>query len=107
MKILKLNDGNSIQCEDSSNISTLIFKCDNFTQVDELIAKMTEDNMSALQLNDVTYSNVRIISLNAVKLHGSVYLYVYTNIQDMNLIDIENQITELQEAMAMLIGGIE
>ncbi len=104
-KNLIFKDGKTVTVLDSSVPEHIIIDAETFAGVDSLKEEFTQENITGATLGDVKLSNLVPVSIKALYDVGTNFT---VHLISRTLTDIEianNQITELQEAVAEIVGG--
>ena len=105
-KKLIFADGVSFDTDDSSNANRILIYTDTFAKADDVKLEFTQENLIGATLNDKRLENLVPVSIQALYDAGSI-IEVHLNSRTLNDIEIANkQITELQEAVAEIAGGV-
>ena len=107
MKLI-LTDKTEIEVTDDSTFSSINVIADNFAFFDTVADKMTVENLKHVELGEQKFDNLIPVSLtvkggiNGSEIHAVIVTRMPTNEEIM-----QEQIYELQNAMAELVGGAE
>lgn len=107
MKLI-LTDKTEIEVTDYSTYSSLNVIAKTFAELDAIAEKITLENLKHVELGDQKYSNLIPVSLtvtggiNGAEIHAVIVARTQTNEEVM-----QEQIYELQNAMAEIAGGAE
>lgn len=105
---LVLNDKTEITVTDASTYSSLHIIAKTFAELDEIAGKITTDNLKHIELGEQKFDNLIPVSLtvtggiNGAEIHAVIVARTQTAEEVM-----QEQIYELQNAMAELAGGAE
>ena len=105
---LVLNDKTDIEVTDGSTFSSLNFTVKTFAEIDAIAEKITVEKLKHVELGEQKYDNLIPVSLtvtggiNGSEIHAVIVTRMPTNEEIM-----QEQIYELQNAMAELAGGAE
>ena len=103
-KTLIFADSTSITVEDISSISNIVVTAADFSAIQAIYAKFTEDNLKHVTLDGTVYTGIKKIAATAVATDANVTMTVSCRTVSFEE-NITNQITELQEAVAELAAG--
>lgn len=107
MKLI-LTDKTEIEVTDDSTFSSINVIADNFAYFDTVADKMTVENLKHVELGEQKLDNLIPVSLtvtggiNGAEIHAVIVTRMPKNEEIM-----QEQIYELQNAMAELAGGAE
>lgn len=105
MKLI-LTDKTEIEVTDGSTFSSLNFTVKTFAEIDAIAEKITVENLKHVELGEQKYDNLIPVSLtvtggiNGAEIHVTIVTRTQTNEEIM-----QEQIYELQNAMAEMAGG--
>lgn len=106
MKTLVLSNGSSYEFTDDSHITHLVTDVNSFTLVDAIVANITEENLAGATFDGVVVENMIPETCTAKSdLKGSVTVTIITR-SKTEIEMMKNEITELQEALAEIAGGM-
>lgn len=107
MKLI-LTDKTEIEVTDGSTFSSLNFTAKNFAGIDAIAEKITAENLKHVTIGEQNYNNLIPVSftvtggINGAEIHAVIVTRTQTNEEAM-----QEQINELQNAIAELAGGVE
>lgn len=107
MKLI-LNDKTEIEVMDYSSYSSLHVIAKTFAELDAIASKITVDNLKHVEIGDQKFDNLIPVSLtvtggiNGAEIHAVIVARTQTAEEIM-----QEQIYELQNAMAEIAGGAE
>lgn len=107
MKLI-LTDKTEITVTDDSTYSSLHVIAKTFAELDEIAGKITADNLKHVEIGGQKFDNLIPVSLtvtggiNGTEIHAVIVTRMPTNEEIM-----QEQINELQNALAELAGGAE
>lgn len=107
MKLI-LTDKTEITVTDDSTYSSLNIIAKTFAELDEIAGKITTDNLKHVEIGEQKYSNLIPVSMtvtggiNGAEIHAVIVARMQTTEEAM-----QEQIYELQNAMAEIAGGAE
>ena len=107
MKLI-LTDKTEITVTDDSTYSSLNIIAKTFAEMDEIASKITADNLKNVEIGGQKFDNIIPVSLtvtggiNGAGIHAVIVARTKTTEEIM-----QEQIYELQNAMAELAGGAE
>ena len=107
MKLI-LTDKTEIEVTDDSTFSSLNLIAKTFAELDAIAGKITTENLKHVEIGEQKFDNLIPVSLtvtggiNGSEIHAVIVTRMPTNEEIM-----QEQIYELQNAMAELVGGAE
>lgn len=107
MKLI-LNDKTEIEVTDYSTYSSLNVIAKTFAELDAIASKITVENLKHAEIGDQKFDNLIPVSLtvtggiNGVEIHAVIVARMQTTEEAM-----QEQIFELQNALAEIAGGAE
>lgn len=107
MKLI-LTDKTEIEVTDYSTYSSLNVFAKTFAELDAIASKITPENLKHVELGEQKFDNLIPVSLtvtggiNGSEIHAVIVTRMQTNEEIM-----QEQINELQSALAELAGGAE
>lgn len=107
MKLI-LNDKTEIEVTDDSSYSSLHVVAKMFAELDAIAGKITADNLKHVEIGGQKFDNLIPVSftvtggINGSEIHAVIVARMQTTEEAM-----QEQINELQNAMAELAGGVE
>lgn len=103
--ILTLSDGTEIQFAAGSTIEHLIGVYATFAEADAVRSKLTEENLTGATFDGEVLVGVTRYNLSVNSYHDGENLEVhFFNVVKTDIDIIKDQITELQEALAEIVG---
>lgn len=103
---LVLTDKTEIEVTDDSTFSSLNFTAKKFAEIDAIAGKITTENLKHVTIGEQKLDNLIPVSLtvtggiNGAEIHAVIVTRMPTNEEIM-----QEQIFELQNAMAEMAGG--
>ena len=107
MKLI-LTDKTEITVTDDSTYSSLNIIAKTFAELDEIAGKITVDNLKHVEIGGQKFDNLIPVSfivtggINGAEIHAVIVARMQTNEEIM-----QEQIYELQNALAEIAGGAE
>jgi hypothetical protein len=107
MKLI-LTDKTEITVTDDSTYSSLNIIAKTFAELDEIASKITVENLKHAEIGDQKFDNLIPVSLTVTGgINGSeIHAVIVARAQTAEEI-MQEQITELQNALAEIAGGAE
>jgi hypothetical protein len=105
MKTLVFADASTISVNDESSISCIICTVSSFNDIQALYTKFTEENMKRVTLDGASYTGIIPTGATASANSNGTVNATFTSRTMSAEENTANQITELQEAVAELVGG--
>ena len=103
-KVLVLSNGHSLEFTDESTIYELITVYNSFGEVDALVAEITTENLIGATFDGEEVENVVAVRATAEDDgHGNIVVHFYNRFKTPEEL-MQEQITELQEALAEFAG---
>lgn len=105
--ILTFANGNTVEVTDISTITGLNIEAISYSQLDAILANFTPENMKRVTLGETVYTG--IIPQNVTINHnfGETKITAYVVCREKTNEEImSEQITELQEAVVEIAGGM-
>ena len=105
---LVLTDKTEIEATDGSTFSSINVIAKKFADIDAIASKITVENLKHVEIGDQKLDNLIPVSMtvtggiNGSEIHAVIVTRMPTNEEIM-----QEQIYELQNAMAELAGGVE
>ena len=104
MKTLTLSNGKSYDFTDNSHITRLVKEVEAFSEIDEIAADMTEENLSGATFDGDPVENCIPVSCTAEQTEGTITVGFVNRFKTETEI-MKDEITELQEALAEIAGA--
>lgn len=105
MKLI-LTDKTEIEVTDDSTFSSLNFTAKNFAGIDAIAGKITTENLKHVEIGGQKFDNLIPVSLTVTGgINGADIHVVIVTREQTNEEIMQEQIYELQNAMAEMAGG--
>ncbi len=103
---LVFTNGNKYEVDITSSITYMSLTVAQFSDVDAISNDFTEENMRSVTLNDISYSEIIPLALNAAKEETGVKVVLQARVKTFEE-KVSEVLNEHADALMELAGGME